>query len=219
MDKHNKMRKFSALKTSNPFKYTISIWLILLAVIVIFSMRNLYYFDIDYLNIKENTGYSKDMIIRNYDYLIDYNLSLKDSKFKLPDLPSSKEATIHFIEVRNIVQILIKVFAILTITSLVGIYKIVKNNEFSYLLSLSIQVLVLPILLFLPFILNFEASFVIFHKILFRNNYWQFDSTTDPVIDILPEEFFFHCFMLFIGILLVFSIISFAFYKRLKKNK
>ncbi len=48
----------------------------------------------------------------------------------------------------------------------------------------------MPLLLTVPILLNFEKSFIIFHKLLFRNDYWIFNPDLDPVINILPEEFF-----------------------------
>ena len=41
----------------------------------------------------------------------------------------------------------------------------------------------------LPIVINFEKSFVIFHKLLFSNDYWVFDPEKDPIILMLPEEF------------------------------
>lgn len=46
-------------------------------------------------------------------------------------------------------------------------------------------------------LLNFDEFFVIFHEVLFRNSDWLFDPNRDPVINILPEEFFTQCFILF----------------------
>lgn len=37
---------------------------------------------------------------------------------------------------------------------------------------------------------NWEAVFIMFHKIMFRNDYWLFDEALDPVITILPDTFF-----------------------------
>lgn len=38
------------------------------------GFKELYYFDIDYLQIPQISGFSKEDIKLNYDYLIDYNL-------------------------------------------------------------------------------------------------------------------------------------------------
>ncbi|WAW15108.1 TIGR01906 family membrane protein [Peptostreptococcus equinus] len=211
------MKKIYLNKIMKTSRHTIFIWFILASVIFIFSFKSLYYFDIDNLKIPENTGYSRQTIKENYNYLIYYNLSFKNKPFKLPNLPSSKEAIIHFIDVRNIVQILIKLLFIFSMTSILGFIYIIKNKDWKYFLNISIQILILPLLLSIPFIINFEDSFVIFHKIFFRNDYWQFDSNKDPIIDLLPETFFFHTALSLLVILLILSSIFFFIYK--KKNK
>ena len=40
---------------------------------------------------------------------------------------------------------------------------------------------------------NWEAFFIGFHHVMFSNDYWLFDPLRDPVILLLPEQFFFHC--------------------------
>ena len=44
-----------------------------LAVILTLNCRQLYYLDIDYLDISEGSGLNEEVIRRNYDVLIDYN--------------------------------------------------------------------------------------------------------------------------------------------------
>lgn len=61
---------------------------------------------------------------------------------------------------------------------------------------------------------DFDGFFVIFHKILFRNNDWLFDPSLDPIIDVLPDEFFAQCFALFFVLFEGLSI-----YKFRQKNK
>ena len=54
--------------------------------------------------------------------------------------------------------------------------------------------MILPVVV-LPFALaNFDTFFITFHKIIFNNNNWLFDPTTDPIINILTEDFFAACF-------------------------
>ena len=46
--------------------------------------------------------------------------------------------------------------------------------------------------------IGFEQFFTLFHQILFvGDDTWLFDPAKDPVILILPEDFFLHCFILF----------------------
>lgn len=180
------MRKFLNVL----FSVCISIVIIVGVINFTVGFKQLYYFDIDYLNISELSGLSKDDIKLNYDYLIDYNLNKNVSEFKLPTLKSSPQGKIHFEEVRNIFQNINKLAKVLLVVSLVGIILSVKNKNIKILKTTSITLIIMPLLLTVPILLNFEKSFIIFHKLLFRNDYWIFNPDLDPVINILPEEFF-----------------------------
>ncbi|HFG9620637.1 TPA: DUF1461 domain-containing protein, partial [Clostridioides difficile] len=52
--------------------------------------------------------------------------------------------------------------------------------------------------------------------LLFRNDYWIFNPDLDPVINILPEEFFFHSGMMILILILLVSIVLFVMYKLCK---
>ncbi|HBH3490246.1 TPA: DUF1461 domain-containing protein [Clostridioides difficile] len=145
------------------FSVCISIVIIVGVINFTVGFKQLYYFDIDYLNISELSGLSKDDIKLNYDYLIDYNLNKNVSEFKLPTLKFSPQGKIHFEEVRNIFQ---------------------NINKLA--------------------------------KLLFRNDYWVFNPNLDPVINILPEEFFFHSGMMILILILLASILLFVMYKLCK---
>ncbi|PBE88024.1 TIGR01906 family membrane protein, partial [Clostridioides difficile] len=198
------------------FSICISIVIIVGVINFTVGFKQLYYFDIDYLNISELSGLSKDDIKLNYDYLIDYNLNKNVSEFKLPTLKSSPQGKIHFEEVRNIFQNINKLAKLLLVVSLVGIILSVKNKNIKILKTTSITLIIMPLLLTVPILLNFEKSFIIFHKLLFRNDYWIFNPDLDPVINILPEEFFFHSGMMILILILLVSIVLFVMYNLCK---
>lgn len=198
------------------FSICISIVIIVGVINFTVGFKQLYYFDIDYLNISELSGLSKDDIKLNYDYLIDYNLNKNVSEFKLPTLKSSPQGKIHFEEVRSIFQNINKLAKLLLVVSLVGIILSVKNKNIKILKTTSITLIIMPLLLTVPILLNFEKSFIIFHKLLFRNDYWIFNPDLDPVINILPEEFFFHSGMMILILILLVSIVLFVMYKLCK---
>lgn len=198
------------------FSVCISIVIIVGVINFTVGFKQLYYFDIDYLNISELSGLSKDDIKLNYDYLIDYNLNKNVSEFKLPTLKSSPQGKTHFEEVRNIFQNINKLAKLLLVVSLVGIILSVKNKNIKILKTTSITLIIMPLLLTVPILLNFEKSFIIFHKLLFRNDYWIFNPDLDPVINILPEEFFFHSGMMILILILLVSILLFVMYKLCK---
>ncbi|MCI9977127.1 TIGR01906 family membrane protein [Clostridioides difficile] len=201
------------------FSICISIVIIVGVINFTVGFKQLYYFDVDYLNISELSGLSKDDIKLNYDYLIDYNLNKNVSEFKLPTLKSSPQGKIHFEEVRNIFQNINKLAKVLMIVSLIGIIFNAKNKNIKILKTTSITLIIMPLLLAVPVLLNFEKSFIIFHKLLFRNDYWIFSPDLDPVINILPEEFFFHAGVMILMLILLVSILLFVIYKLCKSTK
>lgn len=200
------------------FSVCISIVIIVGVINFTVGFKQLYYFDIDYLNISELSGLSEDDIKLNYDYLIDYNLNKNVSEFKLPTLKSSPQGKIHFEEVRNIFQNINKLAKLLLVVFLVGIILSVKNKNIKILKTTSITLIIMPLLLTVPILLNFEKSFIIFHKLLFRNDYWIFNPNLDPVINILPEEFF-HSGMMILILILLASILLFVMYRLYKSFK
>lgn len=58
--------------------------------------------------------------------------------------------------------------------------------------------------------LNWDFCFVLFHKILFRNDYWIFDPACDPVITILTDAYFLHAAALILLCVLAASLFLFA---------
>lgn len=175
----------------------------MISVNVVLRFKELYYFDIDYLKIEEKTGMSKEEMILNYDYLIDFNMDKTKGEFHMPTIKYSENGKIHFEEVREIFRNTKKVFLLTSFISIIGVYFVVKNKDLEFLKLTSKILFFLPIITFIPIAINFEKSFVTFHEIFFDNDYWIFDSRLDPVINILPSEFFLHC-----GVLILFLIFS-----------
>ena len=64
---------FSVLIISTIVKFTV-------------GFKQLYYLDIDYLNIPDLSGLSKEDIKKNYDYMFNYNLGKNDKEFELPSI-------------------------------------------------------------------------------------------------------------------------------------
>lgn len=201
------------------FSIACSLMIITGAVKFTVEFKELYYWDIRNLNISKITNMTEDELKLNYDYLIDYNTSSSEDEFELPTLTSSPEGKIHFEEVRNIFQNVDKLFYITLIISLIGIYINIKDRNLEFLKSVGNMLIAIPLILTLPIVFNFEGSFVIFHKLLFKNDYWIFDPNLDPVINMLPEQFFFHCGMLILLIILVASGSMLMTYKVLKNKE
>lgn len=78
------------------------------------------------------------------------------------------------------------------------------------------SIVCLPIIVgAIAFGIGFDAFFTLFHKILFvGDNTWLFDPAKDPVIWILPEEFFRHTFLLFFALYEGFTLLLYSWSKK-----
>lgn len=216
------------MKTKNNKKYKLiqslfalflSLFIISLSVKLTLLFKPLYYFDIDYLNIEKLSGFTKEEIIKNYNYVINYLLIPKMQEFSLPSLPYSEVGEIHFKEVKNIFISFDILLIISLIISTFGLWTSVKLKDFNILRKTSITLLVLPLGLMTAFLINFDVSFVIFHKIFFPNGNWQFDPDFDPIINILPQEFFFHAAVLILILIVLSSLILTLVHKKISSKK
>lgn len=135
-------------------------------------------------------------VMHNYNQLMLYLLWPFKNKLQMDNFPTSKSAAEHFADVKRLLILAILVFIICLV-----IYIIAKKRNEEELLKIS-QIeawifLLLPIII-LPFaIMNFDSFFIFFHHLFFTNSNWLFDPNTDPIINVLTEEFFASCFGVF----------------------
>ena len=195
-----------------------AIGVLCISVTITVMFRLLYYFDIDYLDIPQMSGMSETVIRANYDVLIDYNLLGGPSELNFPDLIMSQQGRIHFEEVKDIF-IFMQIFSIAAVILLVlWIVAWVKKKSlsFKWMKFTGIVIAIIASTCGCALIIDWDWAFTAMHTIFFRNDYWIFDATTDPVIRILPEEFFMHCGIMIIILALIQIIILQLVYRRLK---
>ena len=78
--------------------------------------------------------------------------------------------------------------------------------------------ILLPIITAIPIVINFNYFFIKFHEAVFSNDYWIFDPNIDPVINMLPQDIFFHIGILILAIILIISILLQISYRVLNKR-
>ena len=204
------------LKTIFISSFTFSF--IILSVNFTLLFKPLYYMDIGILNIEQSSNLNKSELEANYNYVITYLTQNTNKEFTLPTLPSSNHGKIHFKEVKAIFDNL-KIMLFISITiSIIGIIINKRRKTIRYLLTSSILLIIIPIILLIPFLINFDKSFTTFHHVFFNNDYWLFDIKLDPIITILPQNFFFHCAILMIFLIIISSITLKYIYKAAKKS-
>ena len=197
----------------------VAMFLLVLSASIAFTINftPLYSFDIDYLNIEQMTGLSKDIILDNYRILMQYlNLSWI-TELKMPDFPASESGLFHFYEVK---QLFLLDYAILGVSAVVtGLFlRMVKKEQGYWRMMNPLRLMIAAPLAALAIIfMNFDRLFVAFHGVFFNNDAWIFDARTDPIILALPQDFFMHCFVLvFVLLELVLVLVYFWVCRKVK---
>ena len=189
-----------------------------LGTVLVINFGALYRFDVKHLNIEAISGYSYDVIMENYNALIAYCSPFFFGKLEFPTLPASASGLSHFAEVKIIFNGCYILMGLSFILLCIFIIRKRKHHDFHYLKTASITSILIPILIGLGMSINFDKVFVIFHKIFFRNDDWLFDPATDPVITILPEDYFMHCAIVIVAVVILGSLALYLAYLIHKKK-
>ena len=196
----------------------LSLLILSASVTLTLNFRPLYYADIHWLNISETSGLSEEDIRNNYDALIDYNSLFNDDPLSFPTFTMSESGRIHFEEVKKIFDLFGWMTIITFLTVMAGAAITHKQHNCLWLKLAGIFSIVLPVLLGIMIAVNWDYVFVTFHQIVFNNDYWIFDETTDPVITILPDTFFMHCAIMIFALVIAGSIICLLLSRHLHRS-
>ncbi|MFV0556665.1 MAG: TIGR01906 family membrane protein [Lactovum sp.] len=194
-----------------------NLWILSFSIFSTFILSiPLFYFDISWENLTKISGLSSETLMKNYNILISYLLNPFKSHLKMPDFPSSLSALEHFAQVKWLFLLVI----LLTIILFYFFILWLKDYLYIYFYQDLIVLVSLPIVFILfTLLIGFDNFFIFFHKIFFRDDSWLFNPLTDPVINVLTENFFMYCFIIFLFIYeLVFLFFIIKGRKRLKNG-
>lgn len=196
-----------------------TVFLLAGSVVLVLNLRPIYYFDIGFLHLGEAVGMEDEILRENYDVLIDYNLFWKGiDTLEFPDFPMSEHGRIHFEEVRRIFvaiqYAMIGSFAV----CLIGLWGKCRRKDYGSLKLLSALAVLIPAVAGCLIAWNWQAFFVGFHHLMFSNDYWLFDPATDPIILVLPDEFFFQCAAVILVCVVFGSVCAGVAYRVLEKR-
>ena len=187
------------------------LFLISLAITVTINFRWLYHFDIQQLNILEE-------LIKNYGLLLDFLNNPLNTTLALPDFPMSAAGAGHFYDVKKLFLLNYGVLLVTLIPSFMLLRSFWKNDQRWRLLRPLQWGMLLPIFFGFLMAIGFDRFFVTFHEIFFNNDDWLFDPVTDPIINVLPETFFMHCFILFFVLIELFFFVIYWWAKQSQKK-
>lgn len=177
------------------------------------SFKVLYYMDIKLLRIEARSELSYDEIKNTYSYIIDYLTDNKTGNLEIPNFNSSSQGVIHFKEVKKIISEMNIIFYSSLIIFFLILYLSRDYIDYSFLKTASLLLLAFVSTLIIELAVSFDKTFTAFHELFFKNNYWLFDPVTDPVINILPEEFFYHCTIFMLMIIVIMSLFLIGIYR------
>lgn len=195
----------------------LTLFIFTLSVVLVLNFKWLYYIDITLLGIEKRSGMNVASIKANYDTLIQYNQFWYRGDLVFPTLPMSATGRIHFEEVKRIFVVIQFLCMGTLIGSVIGIVKKRRMRQYGYLKLAGSLSLAIPVILGAVALFSWDRFFVTFHQIFFRNDYWLFDSKTDPVILILPDAYFMHCAIAILLCILLCSLLCLWFAKKNRK--
>jgi len=158
-----------------------------------------YPLEISYFALPDKVYLKAETIQYNFNILMNYLTNPFSQKLAMPDFRSSAAGLYHFQAVKYLFHLAQAIFLV-TLPALIFFIKKVVKKRFLALYQRSLFILsVLPfVMICLAGLIGFNSFFTLFHQVLFAgDNTWLFDPAKDPVIWILPEEFFMHAFILF----------------------
>lgn len=193
--------------------------LLSLAITLTINARFLYVWDIDYLNILAEVPLSKAELLTNYDQLMNYLNVPWHTVLTMDDFPVSASGASHFYDVKVLFQINYGIFLLSLIPSFLYLRYLKERQQLFRLISPFKFALMIPIMIGFLMVASFQRFFVFFHEVFFMNDNWLFDIETDPIIGVLPADYFFHNFILFFILLeLLFGIMVFVGRYSLKRG-
>ncbi len=171
------------------------VFLLTLAIAITIWSIALFTWVIDYYNIDQAVGLSQERILENYMVLMSYLNFPWISELNMPDFPSSASGAFHFYEVKLLFYLEYALLIIFAVIAIVFLRYLFKNKKVDKLKNIFKVLAFVPLVIIVLLFLFFDQIFLLFHEVLFDNDAWLFDPAQDPIIRVLPQEFFMLCFV------------------------
>ncbi len=162
----------------------------------------LYEWTAESLDLANRVGLSQDRLMQNYEKLIGYLNKPWVGTLNLPDFPSSESGLFHFYEVKRLFLLNYAILGISGIGAFVYLTYVQKTKQQWKLIQPFRIAIGVPFVALFFLTVNFNRFFILFHELFFNNDDWIFNAATDPIILVLPEQFFLYTFILAFGLLI-----------------
>ncbi|MBM7642419.1 TIGR01906 family membrane protein [Streptococcus loxodontisalivarius] len=188
------------------------LWLLSFSVLATIYLAWLIYpLEISWLGLEKVVYLSSKTISYNFNQLMQFLTIPWVSELKMADFPTSDSGLGHFVDVKHLFVFCQLVFLVLLYPSLVCLRQLFQKKGLWLHQKAFLLAAVLPLVIaVMAALIGFDAFFTLFHQVLFPgNSSWLFNPYTDPVIYILPEDYFLHCFLIFF---VIYELLFFGLY-------
>lgn len=174
-------------------------------IILVFKTPALYSYFVNKNNLAQSLDLTKDALQADYNAIINYITNPFIYKLNLKNFTLSSNGAFHFFEVKLIFfTIFLIALCILIFFLSLFLYKKFISSEKSLVSELNKELsgtqryfnyisVSISIFLILISVINFDAAFTTFHEVIFNNDLWIFNATTDSIINALPQDYFILC--------------------------
>lgn len=191
----------------------------LTAAIFITIIGTLIYYPIDAINeqLPQLVDLSLAQLLHNYHVLLAYLHFPWQTVLHFPDFFSSPAGLAHFADVKKLFILNYVLMFLSAVVALPTLHHWRREGQL-WRLHRGFEVgAILPVLIGGLAATNFDQFFVTFHHLFFKNaTNWLFDPSLDPIINVLPESFFMHCFIIFF-VIFELMMLSGIYFSRFKK--
>lgn len=162
--------------------------------------------EISYLGLEKIVYMKSADISYNFNILMNYLTNPFQTVLDMPNFSSSVDGLKHFADVKKLFHFAQGVFVLSFPAFFLFIKQILLKGHGWLVQKTFLWMMLAPVVIgLMGLLMGFDQFFVLFHTVLFPgDSTWLFDPVKDPVIYILPEEFFLHCFILFFVLYEVF---------------
>lgn len=195
--------------------FALTLFIITAAVTFVILFTPMYRFLAESYDLAANVGLTLDELMANYYDMLRYLNLPWVNELVMADFPVSASGAFHFYEVKRLFFINYGILIVSGLLSFFYLRTIYRERSFYGPLRPLQYAMIIPIVLLGLLALNFDRMFVVFHEILFNNDAWLFNPATDPIINVLPQDFFMLCFIV---VFVVMEIVLLSFYIGFKRK-
>lgn len=175
--------------------------LISLTIAITINFTPIFRFSIQRYDLINLSGLSQEKLLENYRLLLQFLNYPWQTKLLLPDFPMSAAGLGHFYDVKQLFLLNYTVLCLTLIPTGYFLYHLWEKQQLWRLVRPFQWGILVPVIFLFLMLIGFNTFFVTFHQLFFSNDDWLFNPVTDPIIMVLPEQFFMLCFLFFFLVL------------------